>query len=122
MLLAQAASDSGSLLSTLLPFLLIGAAVWFLMIRPQRKRAAERKEMIESLAVGAEIVTIGGIHGEVEAMTDEWVDLLVTEDVVIRVTRQAIGSIKSAEEDDGQLLAEDPTGDVDSSWPDTDEA
>lgn len=121
MLLAQAASD-GSLLSTLLPFLLIGAAVWFLMIRPQRKRSAERKEMIESLTVGAEIVTIGGIHGEVEALTDDWVDLLVTEDVVIRVTRQSIGSIKSGDRDDDQLLAQDGTDEVDPAWPDTDDA
>lgn len=72
MLLAQA--ESAFDLTSLLPLLLIGAFVWFIMIRPQRKRAAERKNMMSSLSVGDDIVTIGGIHGRVDALTDDWVD------------------------------------------------
>lgn len=121
MLLAQA--ESAFDLTSLLPLLLIGAFVWFIMIRPQRKRAAERKNMMSSLSVGDDIVTIGGIHGRVDALTDDWVDLLVTEDVVIRVTRQAIGSIKSGEgASDQEPLGDDDVSaelveETDPDWP-----
>lgn len=113
------AQDASSSLASFLPLILIGAFFWFVMIRPQRKRAAERKQMIDNLGVGSDVVTIGGIHGHVEALGDEWVDLLVTEDVVVRVTRSAIGQIVSKDdrddlddlESDEELLAGlgDPT-------------
>jgi len=93
------AQDASSSLASFLPLILIGAFFWFVMIRPQRKRAAERKQMIASLGVGSDVVTIGGIHGHVEALGDEWVDLLVTEDVVLRVARSAIGQVVSNDDD-----------------------
>ncbi len=52
--------------------------------------------MMESLAVGSSVITIGGIHGVVEALSDDWVDLLVTEDVVLRFTRAAVGQVVSS--------------------------
>lgn len=94
------AQDASSSLASFLPLILIGAFFWFVMIRPQRKRAAERKQMIDTLGVGSDVVTIGGIHGHVEALGDEWVDLLVTEDVVVRVTRSAIGQVVSKDDVD----------------------
>lgn len=101
------AQDATSSIASFLPLILIGAFFWFVMIRPQRKRANERKQMIDSLSVGSNIVTIGGIHGEVEALTDEWVDVLVTEDVVLRVTRSAIGQVVAPEDEFDDLDADD---------------
>lgn len=101
------AQDATSSIAGFLPLILIGAFFWFVMIRPQRKRAAERKQMIDTLSVGSNIVTIGGIHGEVEALTDEWVDVLVTEDVVLRVTRSAIGQVLSPQDDLDALDGDD---------------
>ncbi len=123
------AQDASSSLASFLPLILIGAFFWFVMIRPQRKRAAERKQMIDNLGVGSDVVTIGGIHGHVEALGDEWVDLLVTEDVVVRVTRSAIGQIVSNDDrddlgSDEELLAGlgDPTPPVADADAGTDDA
>lgn len=85
-------------LSSLLPILLVGAVFWFLVIRPQRSRQKERENMLSTLSVGSEVVTIGGLFGEVEALDDNWVDLLVGEDVVLRFGRSAIGRIATEED------------------------
>lgn len=123
------AQDAASSLTSFLPLLLIGAFFWFVMIRPQRKRAAERKDMIESLGVGSDIITIGGVHGVVEALGEEWVDVLVTEDVVIRVTRSAVGQVLGPDDgaqldDDDDLLELDDVGEDDedsAQWPSQDD-
>lgn len=52
-------------------YVLIFAAMYFLMIRPQRKKAKEEKQMRENLQVGDEIVTIGGIYGRVVSLKEE---------------------------------------------------
>lgn len=125
-LLAQSASGS---LSTFLPLLLIGAFFWFVMIRPQRKRAAERKDMMESLSVGSNVITIGGIHGVVDALSEDWVDLVVTEDVVLRFTRAAVGQVVGSDGtaelgdddlhdlDDDLVASDDPAADEPVDWP-----
>lgn len=95
-LLAQAAG--GFDLTSLLPILAVGAIFWFLVIRPQRKRQHERDAMLQEVGVGNEVVTIGGLFGQVEALDDNWVDLLVGEDVVLRFARSAIGRIATDED------------------------
>lgn len=96
--LAQDAAGGLGSLSSLLPILLVGAVFWFLVIRPQRTRQKERETMLSALSIGSEVVTIGGLFGEVEAMDDNWVDLLVGEDVVLRFARSAIGRIATDED------------------------
>lgn len=91
LLLADTAGSTGSTLGTLLPLLLFGAVMWFLIVRPQRKRQQEAQELQESLAVGADVVTVGGLHGRIEDMGEEYVDLAVDEDgTVLRFQRSAI--------------------------------
>lgn len=58
---------------TFLPMILIIVLLYFMMIRPQRKREKETKEMINALKVGDKIVTIGGICGKVVKIKDEFV-------------------------------------------------
>lgn len=58
---------------TFLPMILIIVLLYFMMIRPQRKREKEAKEMINALKVGDKIVTIGGICGKVIKIKDEFV-------------------------------------------------
>lgn len=117
MLLAQSA-DVASSFGQFLPLILIGAFIWFGMIRPQRKRSAERKSMMDALAVGRDVITVGGLHGQVEALGDETVDLLVTDDIVLRFTRQAIGQVVTVASPVDDELADA----VDDPWPDVDEA
>ena len=55
----------------LLPMILIFGVMWFVMIRPQRKKQKEEKKMRENLQVGDEIVTIGGIYGRVISLKED---------------------------------------------------
>jgi preprotein translocase subunit YajC len=64
-----AGTDSGGLMS-FLPLVLMFAVLYFIMIRPQMKRQKETKAMLEALAVGDEVVTVGGIMGKVTALKD----------------------------------------------------
>lgn len=98
--LAQDAASGLGSITGLLPILLIGAVFWLLVIRPQRKRSQERQAMLSTVSVGDEVVTLGGLFGEVEAMDDNWVDLLVGDDIVLRFSRTAIGRVATEEDRD----------------------
>lgn len=76
--------------ASLLIFALFIGVMYFLLIRPQQKRQKEHKEMLGQLSRGDDVVTIGGMHGRVHALTDEYVDLEVTDDIILRFQRQAI--------------------------------
>ncbi len=73
-ILAEAAasgSTSSAMLSMLITFVPLFAVFYFLIIRPQKKREKEEKEMRESISIGDEIITIGGIIGLVVRQTDD---------------------------------------------------
>lgn len=84
-------------MSTLLFLALMIGVFYFLIIRPQRKRAKEQRELAASLQVGQDIRTVGGIHGRVISADDESVVLSV-EEGKIRISRRAVGSLLSDEE------------------------
>lgn len=94
-------------------FLFLGllfAAMYFMLIRPQSKRQKAIAEMQRSLTTGADVITIGGIHGHVVAVTDEYVDLEVTGDgVTLRFKRSAVADVLT--DDDAGDAANDDTGD-----------
>lgn len=101
---AQAASPApGGFggMSLLFPLLLIGV-MYFLMIRPQMKRAKEHKGMLEKLARGDEVLTNGGIAGTVIDIGDNFITVEIADNVRIRVQKAAIanvlpkGTLKSA--------------------------
>lgn len=77
----------------LVPMILIFAMMYFVMIRPQQKRQKELKAMLDSLGVGDEVVTTGGVHGVVKAQTDRVVTLQVDEGVRLRFERAAIAQL-----------------------------
>ena len=85
------AQEAGSALPSLLFLGLMVAVFYFLIIRPQRKRSQQQKQMAESLEVGAEVRTIGGIHGTVVSIDEDSVVLKV-EDGQIRFAKRAIGT------------------------------
>jgi preprotein translocase subunit YajC len=66
------------------------AIFYFLLIRPQQKRAKQHKELVESLKVGDQVVTAGGIHGKVAAIQETVVTLEVATGVKIKVNRSAV--------------------------------
>ena len=91
---AQAApSATGGMLGTILPLLLIFLVFYFLLIRPQTKRAKEHREMIGKLAAGDEVVTNGGLLGRITEVSDSFVTLQVASNVAIQVQKFQIGQL-----------------------------
>lgn len=76
--------------SSIIIFALFIAVMYFLLIRPQQRRQKDHRQMLEALRVGDDVVTIGGMHGRIEAITDTYVDLEVTDDVVLRFQRSSV--------------------------------
>ena len=76
--------------------------MYFLMIRPQRKRAAERAAMLRAADIGDVIATVGGVIGKIVAVEEpgEVVCIEVDSDVELRVQRRAIGEIVKRADDD----------------------
>jgi len=82
-----------SLLSSLLPFLLIIAVFYFLILRPQQKRQKERAKLLEAVNKGDKIVTSGGIYGTVEGIEDSTVLVKIADNVKVKMDKAAIGTI-----------------------------
>lgn len=72
-IMSQNGSQAGSIYPTLIMFVLVIVFFYFLMIRPQKKKDKEQKEMRESIQIGDEIMTIGGIVGIVVKKTEDTV-------------------------------------------------
>jgi preprotein translocase subunit YajC len=95
-----AASGGGDMFSSLLPIILMFVVLYFLMIRPQMKRQKELKAMIDALAKGDEVVTIGGILGKIVKVSDTVLTLEIASGVEVQVERSAVskplpkGSVK----------------------------
>jgi preprotein translocase subunit YajC len=80
----------GSGLEGIFMLLAMFAIFYFLLIRPQQKRAKQHKEMIEALKSGDQVVTAGGIHGRVVAVQDKLVTLEIATGVRVKVNRISI--------------------------------
>ena len=88
---AQGESGGGGT-SMLIMLVAIFAIFYFLMIRPESKRRKERQAMIDSLARGDKIVTIGGLHGDVQDVHDDKVVIRIAEDLKVEVAKTAVSS------------------------------
>ena len=92
---AHAAGEAGQgdPLTSFLPLIIIFVVFYFLLIRPQTKKAKEHKLMVEALAKGDEVVTNGGLLGKVTNVGDNFVDLELAEGIVVKLQRHAVGSV-----------------------------
>ncbi|GGG43969.1 preprotein translocase subunit YajC [Hymenobacter glacieicola] len=88
-LLLQATPTSSGLISYL-PLVAMVVVMYFFMIRPQQRRSAEAKKFRASLAKGANVVTIGGLHGRVVDVNEDTVTVEVDKGVRLRFDRSAI--------------------------------
>lgn len=87
---AAGAPDATSSMMQFLPIVLMFVVLWFLMIRPQQKRAKEHQAMLNALAKGDEVVTGGGIAGRVAKIGENYVSVEIAEGVEIQVQKPAI--------------------------------
>ena len=92
---AGTASQTGSMATSIITFGLIIVIIYFLIIRPQRKRDKEAKNMIAAVAKGDKIVTIGGIHGTVVAIREQTIVVKVDDNSRIEFTKSAISNVVS---------------------------
>lgn len=83
----------GSPLSLTLMFVIFFLFFYFVMWRPQSKRAKEHRELMGSLAKGDEVVTSGGMLGKINKLTEQYVSLLVHNSAEIVVQKSAIASV-----------------------------
>ena len=87
---AQAASSGDPGFIGFLPIILMFVLLYFLMIRPQMKRAKEQKAMVEALQKGDEVVTAGGIVGRITKLNDQYVTVEVAPNTEVVVQRSAV--------------------------------
>ncbi len=85
-------SGDGGLIG-FLPIILMFVLLYFLMIRPQMKRAKEQKQMIESLQKGDEVITAGGVLGRITRLGDAYVSVEIAPETEISVQRASVQTI-----------------------------
>jgi len=92
---AQTAAAAGPMDSVMqfLPIILMFAVLYFLMVRPQMKKAKEHKALIEALGKGDEIVTQGGIAGRITKVGDDFIGVEIAEKVEIQIQKPAIALV-----------------------------
>jgi preprotein translocase subunit YajC len=84
--------------------LLVG--MWFLLIRPQRRRQMEAQRLLQSLEVGKEIVTAGGLYGTITALEEDEARVKIADGVEVRVAKRAIAGVLSEDEEPKELEEE----------------
>jgi preprotein translocase subunit YajC len=95
MWLATNTSGGSSLWVTLAPFVLMFAIFYFLLIRPQQRKQRERGSMLKALSKGDKVVTIGGMHGTIEQISDDTVVLKVNDSTKLTFDRSAINNVSA---------------------------
>lgn len=89
---AGAADPTGGFMQ-ILPMILMFVVLWFLMIRPQMKKAKEHKALIAALAKGDEVVTGGGLVGKITKVGENYVTMEIAEGTEVTVQKPAIGIV-----------------------------
>jgi preprotein translocase subunit YajC len=83
--------------------------LYFVLVRPQKRRQLEQQRMLNEIEVGDEVVTAGGIYGEITAIEDdEDVRVRIAPDLEVRVARKAIGGVVKRQEAEEEDTFEEP--------------
>lgn len=90
---AAPAAEQPNLLLQLAPMLIIFLIFYFLLIRPQMKKAKELRELVNNLGKGDEVVTTGGLAGRVMQLSDDLLGLEIADNVVVKVQRQSVTQV-----------------------------
>ncbi len=89
----QGGDGGGSLVSTLIMFGAIFAIFYFMIIRPQQKKAKEREKLLSELQKGDKVVTSGGIHGTIAGLEEKTALLDIGSNVKVKIERSAISVV-----------------------------
>ena len=90
---AADAAATGNGFTQLIPLVLIMVIFWFLLIRPQQKRAKEHRGMVEALKKGDKVMTNGGIFGVISEVKDDTLKVEIADGVRIKMQRDAVAAL-----------------------------
>ncbi len=91
--MGSGAPAGGGGLEMILMMAVFFAIMYFMIIRPQQKRAKEHKQMLDALNKGDEIVTNGGLLGKVSGISENFIELTVADNVTVKVQKQSVASV-----------------------------
>ena len=74
--------------------------MWFLLIRPQRRRQQDSQRLLDSLNVGQEVVTAGGLYGTITALEDDEARVRIADGVEVRIAKRAIAGVLTDDEEE----------------------
>jgi preprotein translocase subunit YajC len=86
------------------------ALLWLFVLRPQRRRSTEQLQMQDTLRVGDEVITAGGIRGYVRQLDEEVLEVEIAPEVVVRLDRRAVAAVVQEEDDDPDELTQTESG------------
>jgi len=86
------------------------ALLWLFVLRPQRRRSSEQLQMQDTLRVGDEVITAGGIRGYVRQLVEEVLEVEIAPEVVVRLDRRAVAAVVQEEDDDPDELTQTESG------------
>jgi preprotein translocase subunit YajC len=86
------------------------ALLWLFVLRPQRRRSTEQLQMQDTLRVGDEVITAGGIRGYVRQLDEEVLKVEIAPEVVVRLDRRAVAALVQEEDDDPDALTQTESG------------
>ena len=90
---AQDAAPQGGGLLSFLPLIIIFVVFYFLLIRPQTKRAKEHRQLVANLANGDEVVTNGGLLGRITHVGESFVTVELADNVSVKLQKHAVASV-----------------------------
>jgi preprotein translocase subunit YajC len=90
---APASGGGGDPMSLTIMMILMFVVLWFIMVRPQMKRAKEHKALVEGLQKGDEVVAGGGMIGRITKVSDAYVTLEIAENTEVVVQRSAVQTV-----------------------------
>jgi preprotein translocase subunit YajC len=90
----EASSPAATGFASMLPLILLFVIFYFLLIRPQQKRAKEHREMVKRLEKGDSVVTSGGLHGRITSVSEDMVTMEVADNVRVKVTKDSVAARK----------------------------
>ncbi len=92
-------AGGGSMISTVVMFSLIIFIFYFMIIRPQQKRAKERQSLLEGVKKGDKIITVGGVHGTVVGMEEKTLLIEISDGVKVKYEKTAVSTINRPSDD-----------------------
>jgi preprotein translocase subunit YajC len=97
---ADPAQAPGMLTGMVLPTVVIFVIFYFLLIRPQSKKAKEHKDMLSNLKKGDKVITSGGIYGLIESVGDKTITLKIAENTKVKFGKSYIADVRATAEED----------------------